>query len=83
MKELDERKAIGSEGVSGYILKECRQEMSESIYEIVCDLLKQEKSIKNLKERIYLKTVISRVVPAVMMKIFLSLKMIKVFVIEP
>ena len=29
VKELDERKAIEPDGISGYILKECRQEMSE------------------------------------------------------
>ena len=34
MKELDERKAIGPDGVSGYILKECRQEMAEPIHDI-------------------------------------------------
>ena len=27
MNELDERKAIGTDGVSGYVLKECRQEI--------------------------------------------------------
>ena len=35
MKELDERKAIGPDGVSGYILKECRQEMAEPIHDII------------------------------------------------
>ena len=34
MKELDERKAIRPDEVSGYILKECRQEMAESIHDI-------------------------------------------------
>ena len=34
MKELDERKAIGLDGVSGYILKECRQEMAEPIHDM-------------------------------------------------
>ena len=39
MKELDERKAIGPDGVSGYILKECRKEMAERILYIVeCSL---------------------------------------------
>ena len=32
MKELYERKAIGPDKVSGYILKECRQEMAEPIH---------------------------------------------------
>ena len=35
MKELDDKKAIGSDGVSGYILKECRQEMAEPIHDII------------------------------------------------
>ena len=35
MKELDERKAIEPDGVSGYILKECRQEMAEPIHDII------------------------------------------------
>ena len=34
MKELKERKAIGPDEVSGYILKECRQEMAEPIHDI-------------------------------------------------
>ena len=39
MKELEERKAIGPDGVSRYILKECGQEMSEAIFNIiVCSL---------------------------------------------
>ena len=38
MKELDERKAIGPDGVSGYILKECRQEMAEPIHIIECSI---------------------------------------------
>ena len=29
MKELDKTKTIGPGGASGYILKECRQEMAE------------------------------------------------------
>ena len=33
MKELDERKTIGPDGVSEYILKECRQEMIHNIIE--------------------------------------------------
>ena len=35
MKELDERKAIGPDGVSRYILKEYRQEMGEPIHDII------------------------------------------------
>ena len=35
MKDLEERKAIGPDGISGYILKECRQEMAESINDII------------------------------------------------
>ena len=35
MKEVDERKAIGPDGVSGYILKECRQQMAEPIHDII------------------------------------------------
>ena len=42
MKELDERKALGPDGVSGYSLKECRQEMAEPIYYISV-FSKQEK----------------------------------------
>ena len=29
IKELEERKAIGPDGVLGYILKECRQQIAE------------------------------------------------------
>ena len=35
MKELDERKTIGPDRVSGYILKECRQDMAEPIDDII------------------------------------------------
>ena len=35
MMELDERKAIGPDEVSGYILKECRQEIAELIHDII------------------------------------------------
>ena len=54
MKELDERKAIGPDGVSEYILKECRQEMTEPIHDIIIMsvLFKQEKSPKNGRELI-------------------------------
>ena len=39
MKELDERKAIGPDGVSRYILKKCRQKTAESIHGIIeCSL---------------------------------------------
>ena len=41
MKQLDGRKAIGLDGVSGYILKGCRQEIDEPIYAIIeCSLKK-------------------------------------------
>ena len=43
MKKLDERKAIGPYGVSGYILKECRQEMAEPIHDIIECSIKIEK----------------------------------------
>ena len=32
MKELNERKAIGTDRISGYILKECIQEIAEPVY---------------------------------------------------
>ena len=35
MKELDEKKTIAPNGVSGYILKECRQEIAEPIHDII------------------------------------------------
>ena len=35
MKKLDERKVIGPDGVSGYILRKCKQEMAESIHDII------------------------------------------------
>ena len=35
MKKLDEKKTIGPDGVSGYILKECKQEMVEPIHDII------------------------------------------------
>ena len=35
MNELDEKRAIGADGVSGYMLKECKQEMAESIHDII------------------------------------------------
>ena len=33
--ELEERKAVGPDGVSGYILKECRNELVRPIYDII------------------------------------------------
>ena len=45
-KELDERKAIGPGGVSGYILKECRQKMGEPIHDIMECSIKTEKVLK-------------------------------------
>ena len=39
MKKLDEKKAIGPDGVSRYILKQCRQEMAEPIHDTIeCSL---------------------------------------------
>ena len=35
MKELDVRKAIITDGVCGYVLKECRQEIAELIHYII------------------------------------------------
>ena len=35
MKELNEIKVIGQNRVSGYILKECRQKMTEPIHDII------------------------------------------------
>ena len=43
INELDERKAIGPDGVSGYFLKECRQEMVEPIYDIIKNSIKTGK----------------------------------------
>ena len=49
MKELDERKAIGPDGVSGYILKECRQEMGVPIHDIIECSIKTGKVPKEWK----------------------------------
>ncbi len=35
MEELEERKAIGPDGVSGFILKECRNQLVGPIYDII------------------------------------------------
>ena len=35
MQDLDEGKAILVDGVAGYILKKCRQEMAESFHDII------------------------------------------------
>ena len=51
MKELDERKAIRPDGVSGYILKECRQEMDEPIHDIIECSIKTEKVPNEWKKR--------------------------------
>ena len=37
MKELDKTNAIDPDVVSGYILKECTQEMAEPIYDTIID----------------------------------------------
>ena len=49
MKELDEKKIIGPGGVSGYILKQCRQEMAEPIHDIIECSLKTRKVPKEWK----------------------------------
>ena len=49
MKELDERKAIEPDGVLGYILKECRQEIAEPIHNIIECSLKTGKVPKEWK----------------------------------
>ena len=49
MKESDERKSIGPDWVSGYILKECRQEMAEPIHDIIECSIKAEKVPKEWK----------------------------------
>ena len=46
MKELVEKKAIGPDGVSGYILKEYRQGMAEQIHDIIECSLKTRKVTK-------------------------------------
>ncbi len=35
MEEVEERKAIGPDGVSGFILKECRNQLVEPAYDII------------------------------------------------
>ena len=49
MKELDEREAIGPDGVLGYILKECRQEMAEPFHDIIECSIQTEKVPKEWK----------------------------------
>ena len=46
---MDERKAIGPDGISGYILKECRQEMAELTHDIIKCSLKIGKVRKEWK----------------------------------
>ena len=43
---MDERKAMGPDGVLGYILKECRQEMAEPIHDIIECSINTEKVLK-------------------------------------
>ncbi len=39
MEELEERKATGPDGVSGFILKECRKQLIEPLFDIIkCSL---------------------------------------------
>ena len=47
--ESDERKAIGPDRVSGYILKGCRREMSEPIHDVIQCSLKTGKVPKEWK----------------------------------
>ena len=49
MKELDERKAIGPDGVSRYILNECRQEIAEPIHDKIEWSIKTRKVPKEWK----------------------------------
>ncbi len=35
MEELEERKAIGPDGVSGFILKDCRNQLVRLVYDII------------------------------------------------
>ncbi len=35
MEELEERKATGPDGVSGFILKECRKQLNETVYDTI------------------------------------------------
>ena len=48
-KTLDEIKEIGPDGASGYILKECRQEMAEPIHDIIECSIKTGKVPKEWK----------------------------------
>ena len=43
LEELDARKAMGPDEVNGWILKECREEMEEPIWEIINSSLKEGK----------------------------------------
>ena len=36
LKSLDGRKATGPDGVSGWILKECREELKDKLHSIIC-----------------------------------------------
>ena len=49
MKEFDKKVAIGPDGVSGYILKECRQEKAEPIHDIIECFLRTGKVPKEWK----------------------------------
>ena len=37
LKSLDRRKAMGLEGVSGWILKECRDELKDKLHSIIIE----------------------------------------------
>ncbi len=40
---LDVRKATGPDGISGFVLKECRKQLIEPIYDIINSSLKSGK----------------------------------------
>ena len=53
MKELDRRnERKGPDGVSGYILKECRQKIAEPIHDIIECSIKTEKVPKEWKKEL-------------------------------
>ncbi len=49
LEELDTRKAMGPDEVNGWILKECREELEEPIWEIINSSLKEGKVPKEWK----------------------------------
>ncbi len=52
MKELEDRKATGPGGVSGFILKECRKQLIETVYGIInCSLSTRRVCLRNGREQ--------------------------------